>query len=302
MESTSDPWRDLGGFLRSRRGALDPETFGLPRGPSRRRVPGLRREELAQLAGVSVDYYTRLEQGRARNVSDSVLDALSSALRLNADEDTYLRNLAAPKRRKPRARKPDRVSPRLRWLLDSMPGVPAMVLNRRCDVLAWNPLCAAIAFDFATIPPAERNIPRLFFLDEDDSRALHPEWDKVVKELVGNLRAAAGHDPTDPELASLVGELSLRSETFRKLWAAQSVQEKTEGIKHIRNPVVGDLLLHYQTLHVAAASSASSEATQGLVVYTAEPGSETERNLGLLASWVAGTERTARHLDASSVR
>ncbi|RBM10579.1 transcriptional regulator [Prauserella sp. PE36] len=276
---------DLGSFLKARRAALDPRDLGLPEGATRRRVAGLRREELAQLAGMSVDYYTRLEQGRARNVSDAVLDALARALRLTADETTYLRNLARSQRRRP-VRRPQRVRPEILQLLDAMRGVPAMVFGRRCDVLAWNALGGAIAFDFASVPPQERNVARLFFLEEATARGLHPEWEQLAEEVVGNLRAAAGHDPDDPELARLVGELSAHSAVFRGLWNSHSVQEKANGVKRIRNPVAGDLVLRYETLLLP------DDPTQALITYTAEPGSESERNLRLLASWVA--ERPAQ--------
>jgi transcriptional regulator with XRE-family HTH domain len=268
----------LGAFLKARRAALDPGDLGLPAGINQRRVAGLRREELAQVAGISVDYYTRLEQDRARNVSDSILDALSRALRLNEDEETYVRNLAAPKR-KPSRPKPQRARPELRLLLDVI-GVPAFVFGRYLDVLAWNPLGGAVAFDFGAYPPAERNIPRMFFLDPR-ARDLHPAWESVAKEVVANLRAEAGRYTDDPCLAQLVGELSLRSAEFRKLWAGHSVQEKAHGVKVMHNPIVGELVLRYETLRLP------DDPDQGLVTYIAEPGSETEHALGLLASWIA---------------
>jgi transcriptional regulator with XRE-family HTH domain len=211
---------ELGEFLKARRAALDPADLGLPTGFNQRRVAGLRREELAQLAGISVDYYTRLEQGRARNVSDSVLGSLSRALRLHTDEETYLRNLAAPKRKR------------------------------------------------AARPRAQR------------ARELHPEWETVAKEVVANLRSESGKYPDDPHLARLVGELSLGSEEFRKLWAKHAVREKAHSWKAILNPVVGELRLRYETLRLP------DDPDQALVIYTAEPGSESERALGLLASWV----------------
>jgi transcriptional regulator with XRE-family HTH domain len=274
----------LGAFLKARRAALDPGDLGLPAGVNQRRVAGLRREELAQVAGISVDYYTRLEQDRARNVSDSILDALAQALRLNEDEEKYVRNLAAPKRKQARP-KPQRVRPELQLLLDVI-AVPAFVFGRYLDVLAWNPLGGAVAFDFSAFPPGERNMPKMFFLG-DRSRDLHPEWESVAKELVANLRAEAGRYAGDARLAQIVGELSLQSPEFRRLWAGHSVQEKAHGVKVLNNPVVGELVLRYETLRLP------DDPDQGLVTYTAEPGSSSERALGLLASWIAESPAAA---------
>lgn len=270
---------ELGDFLKARRAALDPADLGLPTGFNQRRVAGLRREELAQLAGISVDYYTRLEQGRARNVSDSVLDSLGRALRLHRDEETYLRNLAAPKRKRIARPRAQRVRPELQTMLNAIHS-PAFVFGRYLDVLAWNPLGSALSFDFAACSPGERNIPKMFFLDEH-ARELHPEWETVAKEVVANLRSESGKYPEDPYLAQLVGELSLGSEEFRKLWAKHTVREKAHAWKVMINPVVGELRLRYETLRLP------DDPDQALVIYTPEPGSDSERALGLLASWVA---------------
>jgi len=269
----------LGDFLKTRRAALDPADLGLPTGFNQRRVAGLRREELAQLAGISVDYYTRLEQGRARNVSDSVLDSLSRALRLHRDEETYLRNLAAPKRKRVARPRAQRIRPELQLMLNAIQS-PAFVFGRYLDVLAWNALGAALSFDFAGRPPGDRNIPKMFFLDEH-AREMHPEWETVAKEVVANLRSESGKYPDDPYLAQLVGELSLGSDEFRKLWAKHTVREKAHAWKVVLNPVVGELRLRYETLRLP------DDPDQALVIYTAEPGSDSERALGLLASWVA---------------
>jgi transcriptional regulator with XRE-family HTH domain len=277
----------LGAFLKARRAALDPEDLGLPSGLNQRRVAGLRREELAQLAGISVDYYTRLEQGRARNVSEPILDAVSRALRLTADEETYLRNLALPKRKRAAPPKAQRARPELQRLLDVI-AVPAFIFGRYMEVLAWNPLCGALAFDFGSYPAGDRNIGKMFFLEEN-ARELHPEWESVAKEVVANLRAEVGKHPGDPRMAQIIGELSVQSEDFRKMWARQSVQEKAYGLKLMRNPIVGDLSLHYETLRLPG------DPDQGMVTYTAEAGSESERALSLLASWIADpTPRNAR--------
>lgn len=270
---------ELGDFLKARRAALDPADLGLPTGFNQRRVAGLRREELAQLAGISVDYYTRLEQGRARNVSDSVLESLSRALRLHRDEETYLRNLAAPKRKRVARPKARRIRPELQLMLNAIQS-PALMFDRYGDVLAWNSLGTALSFDFAALPAGERNIPKMFFLDER-ARELHPEWGTVAKEIVANLRSEAGKYPDDPYFAQLVGELSLGSEAFRKLWATQTVREKAHAWKVVINPIVGELRLRYETLRLP------DDPGQALVIYTAEPGSDSERALRLLASWVA---------------
>ncbi|RSM69725.1 transcriptional regulator [Amycolatopsis sp. WAC 01375] len=270
---------ELGDFLKARRAALDPADLGLPTGFNQRRVAGLRREELAQLAGISVDYYTRLEQGRARNVSDSVLESLSRALRLHRDEETYLRNLAAPKRKRVARPKARRIRPELQLMLHAIQ-TPALIFDRYGDVLAWNSLGAALSLDFAERPAGERNIPKMFFLDER-ARELHPEWETVAKEIVANLRAESGKYPDDPRFAQLVGELSLGSEAFRKLWATQTVREKAHAWKVVINPIVGELRLRYETLRLP------DDPGQALVIYTAEPGSDSERALRLLASWVA---------------
>ncbi len=268
----------LGAFLKARRAALDPADLGLPPGVTHRRVKGLRREELAQLAGISVDYYTRLEQGRAKNVSDAILDALARALRLDPGQESYLHNLAAPNRREKPA--PQRVRPELQQLLDAI-HAPAFVFGRYLDVLAWNALGGAVAFDFAHLE--ERSMPKLVFTDER-AKELHPEYDAVCRELVANLRAESGRHPGDPQFARLVDELSLASAQFRRLWAEHAVQEKAQGWKRFAHPVVGELRLHYQTLRLP------DDPDQGLVVYHAEPGSASEHALGLLAGRIAAGE------------
>ncbi|MEU5266778.1 helix-turn-helix transcriptional regulator [Amycolatopsis sp. NPDC021455] len=262
---------ELGAFLKARRAALDPADLGLPRGVTHRRVAGLRREELAQLSGISVDYYTRLEQGRAKNVSDAVLDALARALRLTDGEEAYLRNLAGPGRRGRPG--PQRVRPELQLLLDAIQA-PAFVFGRYLDVLAWNALGGAIAFDFEHLE--ERNIAKLSFLG-GRGKELYPEWDAVSREVVANLRAEGGRHPGDPEFTRLVDELSRASAEFRALWAEHAVREKAQGWKVMVNPVVGELRLRYETLRLP------DDPDQGLVIYHAEPGSGSERALGLLA-------------------
>jgi transcriptional regulator with XRE-family HTH domain len=271
-----DKRRDLGQFLKSRRARLQPQDVGLP--PSgRRRVPGLRRAELAQLAGVSVDYYVRLEQGRAGHPSEGVLDAIARALSLDDAERAHVDNLARPTRPRRRESRPERVRPGVQRLLDVLHGVPAVVLGRRMDVLAWNPLAAALVVDWGSLPPEHRNAARHFFLDEG-ARRLFTDWDDAARDTVANLRLAAGRHPDDAELASLVGELSMKSDEFRRLWAHHDVREKTHGTKRLNHPIVGELTVSYESMALLA------DADQLLVTYTAEADSESETALRLLAS------------------
>lgn len=247
----------------------------------RRRVPGLRREEVAQLAGVSVDYYIRLEQGRGPSVSDAVLDAIARVLHLDDTEHAYLRAVARPGTRARRARSgtEQRVRPGLRLLLDTIDRAPAFVFGRRMDVLAWNALADALN-GFSLLTPAERNIPRQVFL-EGPGRDCYPEWESVAAETVAYLRLDAARYPSDAELCALVGELSVKSEDFRRLWADHQVKEKTHGVKRMSHPVVGDLTLPYETLTLPG------DPDQLLVVYTPEPDSVSADRLSLLGSWTA---------------
>ncbi|MEU4448122.1 helix-turn-helix transcriptional regulator [Actinosynnema sp. NPDC050801] len=267
---------DLGEFLRSRRARVRPDDVGLP-GGGRRRVPGLRREELALLAGVSVDYYMRLEQGRTPAVSDSVLDAVARVLQLDETERAHLRNLVRPVASKRPA--PQRVRPGLRRLLDMVEDVPAFVMGRRADILAWNPLADAL-YGFGDLPAEDRNSARHTFL-RPESRTFYRDWPTVAADMVAFLRLDAGRYPDDARLAALVGELSVKDETFRKLWAQHKVLEKTHGTKLMHHPVVGDLDLDYETLQP------TGDPDVVLAVYTARVGSPTEERLKLLASWAA---------------
>ncbi|MER5505950.1 helix-turn-helix transcriptional regulator [Streptomyces sp. NPDC002766] len=277
---------DLGDFLRSRRARLQPEEVGLT-SYGRRRVPGLRREEVAQLAGVSVDYYIRLEQGRgpgapsrtkSGGVSDAVLDAISRVLRLDEEEHAYLYEVARPQKKRER-RAASRVRPGIRALLDGMGHTPAFVLGPAMDVLAWNALADALS-GFSGMTAAGRSMPRQVFLDPV-SRELYPEWSAVAAQTVANLRICAGRYPDDPELCALVGELSVKSEDFRRLWADHQVKECAYGVKRMRHPVAGLLVLPYETLTIP------TDPDQTLVVYTPEPGSETAERLALLGSWAS---------------
>ncbi|SEP52714.1 helix-turn-helix domain-containing protein [Amycolatopsis saalfeldensis] len=274
----SEPNADLREFLRSRRAKVTPEEAGLPPYPGARRVPGLRREEVAQLAGVSVDYYVRLERGRNLNVSESVLDAVARALRLNELERSHLFTLAKPRRGRPRALPPQRVRPGLRLVLDSLTEVPALVLGRRMDVLAANRLARALYTDFDALPARSRNMARLIFLD-DAMRAVYADWEGAARGIVASLHLYAGRNPHDPALADLVGELSVRDQDFRHWWADHDVFERTHGVKHLHHPLVGELVLGYE------AFTPADDPEQTLGISTVEPGSPSEERLRLLGSW-----------------
>ncbi|AOR32425.1 transcriptional regulator [Streptomyces fodineus] len=278
---------ELSEFLRSRRARLKPEDVGLPDFGRHRRVPGLRREELAQLAGVSVAYYTRLEQGNGRNVSAEVLDSIARALRLSDAEHAHLTHLAKPKshKKKPAARQ-QQVRLALRQLLDTMDGVPAYVVGRRSEILAWNRMAAALFGDWAELPAAERNWARLVFL-RPEYRELFLDWEQKAIDIVCALRMDAGCYPDDPRLSALVGELSVKSEEFRRLWATHDVKEKNHGVKRLHHPLVGDLSLHYESFRL------TDDSDQSLLTYHAEPNSPSADSLRLLASWGTDATRTA---------
>jgi transcriptional regulator with XRE-family HTH domain len=273
----------LGEFLQARRAQVSPEDAGITT-YGRRRVPGLRREELAQLAGVSVDYYVRLEQGRAAHPSAEVLDALARALQLDDVELSHLHQLASPPPARRRGSAPERVTPGLERLLRQLDTVPAIVIGRRMDILAWNPLAAALMGDFGQLPREQRNQARLMFLDPA-CRERYLDWERHARETVGYLRHCAGRHPDDPEIAALVGELSVKSAHFARWWADHLVREKASGSKTYRHPIVGELTVHFETLVPPAAPD------QALITYTVEPGSKSETALRLLLSWVASEEQ-----------
>ena len=268
---------ELREFLRSRRAKVTPEEAGLPALPGTRRVPGLRREEVAQLAGVSVDYYVRLERGRDVNVSESVLDALARALRLNEVERAHLYTVARPTR-KARALPPQRVRPGLLRALDSMADVPAMLLGRRSDVLAVNALAKALYLDFGGGEPKDRNAVRFMFLNPA-ARELYDDWEANARLAVAHLHMYAGRHPHDPVLATLVGELSVRDPDFRRWWADNDVHLHAHGTKKLHHPVVGEITVAYESLTV------DGDPEMSIALHTVEPGSPSEQNLRLLASW-----------------
>ncbi|CAM5629662.1 DNA-binding protein [Streptomyces avidinii] len=283
------PKAELGDFLRSRRARIRPEDAGLRSFGGRRRVPGLRREELAQLAGVSVDYYTRFEQGRAENVSDAVLGAVVTALRLDAAESAHLTRLVRNAARGPAAPVPgaaQEVRPGLRRLLESMPETPAFILGRRTDILAWNPLFATLITDFAALPPERRNKAWLVFL-HPEVRGRFVNWERKARDLVAYLRFDLARHPGDPRFAALIDELALHSPEFTRLWEEREVGEKTHGGYHLRHPLVGEFSLAYESLVLP------DDPDQTLITYTAEAGSPSEAALRILAGAAGGAERAA---------
>lgn len=270
----------LGAFLRARRAALVPHDVGLPDEGGPRRVTGLRREEVARLAAISVDYYTRLEQGRVQ-ASASVLATLARALRMDEDQRTYLYEAAGKGGSAPRARRPvQKVRPAARRLLDQLTETPALVLGERMDVLAWNTAATTLYLDFAQVPPARRNYLRLLFT-HPTMRSLHTEWAHDARDAVAALRMEAGATRDDVELTHLVGDLSVHDTDFRTWWAEHRVNSASYGTKHYRHPVVGDLTLDCDTWTIPDGSG------QKLMVLTAEPGSPSHDALRILASWSA---------------
>jgi len=271
-------------FLTSRRAKITPEQAGLRWYGENRRVPGLRREEVALLAGVSVDYYTRLERGNTNGVSESVLEALARALQLDEAERAHLFDLARGARTTPRRRRGavSRVRPSVQRTLDAI-GAPAFLRNGRMDLLAANRLGRAFYSQHYDSPDGPPNSARFIFLDPR-ATSFYRDWEQVATDAVAVLRSEAGRDPYDRGLSDLIGELSTRSETFRMRWAAHNVRYHDTGVKRFHHPVVGDLELTYETMALAA--------DEGLMlfVYTAEVGTRSEEALGLLASWAATVE------------
>ncbi|ATQ29122.1 XRE family transcriptional regulator [Rhodococcus ruber] len=276
---------DIRSFLATRRARLTPQQVGLPAGGGRRRVPGLRREEVAVLAGVSTEWYTRLEKGHIGGVSEDVLEAVARALQLDEAERTYLFDLARaarPTHRAPRARKQAQVRPRVQWMLDSMTASAAFVRNGRMDILATNALGRALYSPLFTDDRRPANIARFQFLDPG-AQDYFPDWDGAANVTVALLRAEAGRDPHNKDLRHLVGELSTLSEEFRTRWAAHDVRIHHAGSKQFNHPVVGPLDLVYHSLDLAA----DDHWVLDLTIYTAEPATASEDRLKVLASWAA---------------
>jgi transcriptional regulator with XRE-family HTH domain len=281
---TMDNRADVREFLTSRRAKILPEAAGLPAG-SNRRVAGLRRSEVATLAGVSVEYYTRLERGAISGASPEILQAISRALNLDDAERAHLFDLAhaaSPVARPPKRRNSKSWTPHtsLQWALDAVTAGPAFVRNGRMDLLAVNALAHAFYKDVYDMPGQPPNLARFTFLDER-ARDFYPDWDAAAEVVVSILRTEAGRDPHNKELHDLVGELSTRSQEFRRLWSSHNVRHHGAGAKVFRHPVVGEMTIAYEGLEMAA------EPGLTLTIYSTEPGSPSEEAMRLLATWAA---------------
>src|SRR5256884_1111341 len=284
MNSRDQEQNELGALSRARRCELSPSDVDLSESGRQRRVAGLRREEVAQLAAISTDYYTRLEQGRIGR-SGPVLASLRRALRWHDGERTYMYELAGTPA-KSCGRAPQKVKPYLQRLLGRI-DAPAIVMTPTHDILAWNPLAAALMVDFAEIPERERNFMRLLFTDPR-MRSLYPEWEELARSVVSYIRMEAARKADDPPLAELVGDLSVRDAQFRPWWAGTHVAVKRRGTRTYDHPVVGEITLEWDAL------TCDAEPDQQLIVYTPEPGSRSEQALRELARWAAKHIRTPR--------
>lgn len=271
---------ELGEFLRVRRAELSPRTVGLPDSGGRR-VPGLRREEVSLRAAISSGYYTRLEQGRVQP-SASVLAALAHALHLDDHQRDHLFELAGRRRARHRRSAAQQAQPQLRRMLDDLTASPGVVIGRRMDILAWNPLAAALFTDFAEVPEGKRNCVRILFTDPS-MRTLYADWRAVARDCVSQLRTMAARYPDDPLLAGLVGELAVENGDFGQWWGSRLVPSRRVGAMSVQHPVVGELFLDRDTF------TCGSDPDQELVVWTAEPGTRSYDGLRTLAS--RGTRR-----------
>jgi transcriptional regulator with XRE-family HTH domain len=278
-----DARTDIREFLTSRRARITPEKARLPAYGTNRRVKGLRREEVALLAGISAEYYVRIERGNVRGVSEDVLDSIARALQLDEAERMHLFDLArvantAPHGRSARRPTQERVRPVVQRVLDSLVDAPAAVRNARLDVLATNRLGEAFYAPLFEDPLRPVNSARFLFLNPR-AKEFFVDWDTIASDAVGILRAEAGRDPYDKRLSDLIGELATRSEEFRVRWAAHNVKLHRTGVKRFHHPVVGELTLDFESLELP------SDPGQRMLVYSAEPGSPSHQALQLLASW-----------------
>ncbi|TCR19552.1 helix-turn-helix transcriptional regulator [Streptomyces sp. BK205] len=276
---------ELGEFLKARRAELTPSDVGL-RGGQRRRVKGLRREEVALLAAISTEYYTRIEQGRLQ-ASAPLLDEIAQALRLNDAQRTYLFDLAAKERVRPSAyRERQQVDPQLQRMLDDLSASPAFVIGRCTDILGWNRLAAALWTDFGRYPVQERVFVRLLFT-EPWMRELYVDWEEVTRLAIAQLRMESARYPDDQPLTALVEELSARDAQFRQWWTEHDVAMRGNGVKKLRHPMVGELTLDWNTL------TCGTDPDQHIIVWNAEPGSASHDGLRFLASWAAEQKPSA---------
>ena len=271
---------DLREFLMSRRAQIEPASTGLPESATARRRKGLRREEVAALAGVSVDYYARLEQGRIGNVSDQILTAIEDVLSLTPLERDHLRALVRtePARVRKKAPPATQVRGSLRDLIMEMDPIPVILQGPRMEVLAWNRAATILLADFAAMSPSDRNIARWLFLDSS-TRTKYPDWEEVAAPTVAALRAARDPRRPDEALEQLVGELSVASEDFARFWAGYRLFKHGHGAKRIFHETVGTMTLNYETLDVP------DSAGQFFSIYTADVGSPSAEKLQILLSW-----------------
>jgi transcriptional regulator with XRE-family HTH domain len=271
---------EFGEFLQARRAAIAPSAAGVPDNGEHRRVPGLRREEVAALVGLSTDYYVRLEQGRGGRPSESVLESIAVALRLDTAQREHLDHLAHPPHRRPRGKR-ERVAKSTAMFFDTLT-VPALLINENTQVLESNVLARELFTDFTNRPARERHTAWLLFRDEDVA-ARHRNWNSAAADTVGMLRMAAGRNPDDPDLTALIGELTMRSTTFQHFWNKHHVYEKASGLTQLRHPQVGEIDLTFVAWKV------SSSPNQTLITYTPEPGSPSAQALQLLAAMTTTT-------------
>ena len=290
MTTGQDARGELGEFLRTRRAKITPRQAGLPNYGGRRRVPGLRREEVALLAGISIEYYTRIERGSVRGVSDEVLDALARALQLDDIERAHMIDLVHATNARPRGGRRgaarDQVRPSVQRLLDSMTGVAAFVRNARLDILSANHLGYALYAPAFLDPVRPVNLARFVFLDRR-STAFYRDWDRIAHDAVGSLRAEAGRHPDDKALTGLVGELATRSDEFRVRWGGHDVRYYRSGTQPFHHPLAGDLTLDYDALEIPA------DPRQTIVAYSAPAGSAAREALDQLASWTTTPDNAA---------
>ncbi|MCX4431489.1 MULTISPECIES: helix-turn-helix domain-containing protein [Streptomyces] len=280
---------ELGAFLKARRAQLSPHKAGLPDNGEPRRVPGLRREEVAQMAAISTDYYTRLEQGRVQ-ASAAVLDVLAQVLRLDGDHREYLLTLAGKTASPPASRSVrQRVQPQMQHLLDDLSLTAGFVIGRNTDLLAWNAMAAALVMDFGHVPEEQRNYVRLVFT-EPAIRVLYRDWEDMARLALSHLRMDSRRNPDDPRLTALVEELSTLDAHFRLWWTSHDVAVRAGGTRLLRHPLVGDLALERSTFMCA------EDPEQQLVVWTAEPGSPAHEALRSLASTI---ERESEGVDSA---
>ncbi|MGH3464842.1 MAG: helix-turn-helix domain-containing protein [Kribbellaceae bacterium] len=277
-----DTRTELTGFLMSRRARLQPESVGVPRYGERRRVPGLRREELAQLAGVSVTHYTRLEQGHGRSVSAEVLDAVAVALRLTGDEREHLTNLIHPPRLDHGPGEP-KVRTDLLCLIEGMTHTPAFVHGRHGNILAWNEPAGRLLGDLDTLPPARRSWPRLVLLDGPFRLMIgDTDWEPLARQHIAYLRLCLGRYPQDPEMVAVIESLHSSSADFRRVWAEHQVADWASVTCHLRHPTAGDIAIAVDVM------KRSGEPDQWLVTFATEPGSPSQEALRRLATHAAG--------------